>query len=117
MQLGSGRFKTHDRDCAALTYLARQGGGRGQTEEAAVDELRAAVRNWRGLVADRKKAQQRLHDQKSPLCKIWLHLDKSGSLMLHVDEPRVMSLECGHDGAGRSIAIFGDDEVSLAQAR
>ena len=28
-QLGSGRFKTDDRDCAALTYLARQGAGRG----------------------------------------------------------------------------------------
>ena len=27
-QLGSGRFKTDDRDCAALTYLARQGAGR-----------------------------------------------------------------------------------------
>ena len=27
-QLGSGRFKTDDRDCAALTYMARQGGGR-----------------------------------------------------------------------------------------
>lgn len=25
VQLGSGRFKTDDRDCAALTYLARQG--------------------------------------------------------------------------------------------
>lgn len=27
-QLGSRRFKTDDRDCAALTYLARQGHGR-----------------------------------------------------------------------------------------
>jgi hypothetical protein len=27
-QLGSRRFKTDDRDCAALTYLARQGQGR-----------------------------------------------------------------------------------------
>lgn len=31
-QLGSGRFKTDDRDCAALTYLARQGAGRRQAE-------------------------------------------------------------------------------------
>lgn len=67
-QLGSGRFKTDDRDCAALTYLARQGGGRRQTEEAVVEELRAAVRHRRGLVADRKKAQQRLHDQLNALC-------------------------------------------------
>ena len=28
-QLGSGRFKTDDRDCAALTYLARQGAAAG----------------------------------------------------------------------------------------
>lgn len=67
-QLGSGRFKTDDRDCAALTYLARQGAGRRQSEEATVDELRAAVRHRRGLVADRKKAQQRLHDQLNALC-------------------------------------------------
>ena len=36
-QLGSGRFKTDDRDCAALTYLARQGAGRGHAEESAVE--------------------------------------------------------------------------------
>ncbi|WP_122262122.1 IS110 family transposase [Ornithinimicrobium cerasi] len=66
-QLGSGRFKTDDRDCAALTYLARQGGGRAQAEESVVEELCAAVRHRRGLVADRKKAQQRLHDQLNAL--------------------------------------------------
>jgi transposase len=66
-QLGSGRFKTDDRDCAALTYLARQGAGRGHAEESAVEQLRAAVRHRRGLVADRKKAQQRLHDQLNAL--------------------------------------------------
>lgn len=67
-QLGSGRFKTDDRDCAALTYLARQGAGRRHGDESAVDTLRAAVRHRRGLVADRKKAQQRLHDQLNALC-------------------------------------------------
>jgi len=67
-QLGSGRFKTDDRDCAALTYLARQGAGRGQLEEFAVDTLRAAVRHRHGLVEDRKKAQQRFHDQLNTLC-------------------------------------------------
>jgi transposase len=66
-QLGSGRFKTDDRDCAALTYLARQGAGRRHQEESAIEELRAAVRHRRGLVADRKKAQQRLHDQLNAL--------------------------------------------------
>lgn len=68
VQLGSGRFKTDDRDCAALTYLTRQGGGRRQFEEVTVDALRAAVRHRRGLVADRKVAQQRLHDQLNALC-------------------------------------------------
>jgi transposase len=67
-QLGSGRFKTDDRDCAALTYLARQGAGRRRSEEVAVDALRAAVRHRRGLVSDRKVAQQRLHDQLNALC-------------------------------------------------
>ena len=67
-QLGSGRFKTDDRDCAALTYLARQGGGRAHAQESVVDGLRAAVRHRHGLVADRKVAQQRLHDQLNALC-------------------------------------------------
>jgi len=67
-QLGSGRFKTDDRDCAALTYLARQGAGRRHADASAIDTLRGAVRHRRGLVADRKKTQQRLHDQLNALC-------------------------------------------------
>jgi transposase len=66
-QLGSGRFKTDDRDCAALTYLARQGAGRRWSDEADVEALRAAVRHRRGLVHDRKVIQQRLHDQLNVL--------------------------------------------------
>jgi transposase len=66
-QLGSGRFKTDDRDCAALTYLARQGAGRPWAEELAVDTLRAVVRHRHGLVADRKVLQQRMHDQLNAL--------------------------------------------------
>ena len=68
VQLGSGRFKTDDRDCAALTYMARQGAGRRYGRQASVEALRAAVRHRRGLVADRKIAQQRLHDQLNTLC-------------------------------------------------
>ena len=49
VQLGSGRFKTDDRDCAALTYLARQGAGRPWAEELAVDTLRGVVRHRHGL--------------------------------------------------------------------
>jgi len=66
-QLGSRRFKTDDRDCAALTYLARQGQGRVVTDRIE-DALAAAVRHRRGLVAERKVAQQRLHDQLNALC-------------------------------------------------
>lgn len=49
IQLGSGRFKSDDRDCAALTYMARQGGGRRYGQESSVEALRAAVRHRRGL--------------------------------------------------------------------
>jgi transposase len=66
-QLGSRRFKSDDRDCAALTYLARQGQGRRVVKDP-VEAMRAAVRYRRGLVAERKVAQQRLHDQLNALC-------------------------------------------------
>ena len=66
-QLGSRRFKSDDRDCAALTYLARQGQGRSVADDPA-GAMRAAVRYRRGLVAERKVAQQRLHDQLNALC-------------------------------------------------
>src|SRR3954462_5330986 len=52
-QLGSRRFKTDDRDCAALTYLARQGQGRRVTDRID-DALAVAVRHRRGLVAEHK---------------------------------------------------------------
>jgi Transposase len=67
-QLGSRRVKTDDRDCAALTYLARQGQGRAVTDQSQ-DALVAAVRHRRGLVAWHKVAQQRLHDQLHALCR------------------------------------------------
>jgi transposase len=66
-QLGSRRFKTDDRDCAALTYLARQGQGR-LVPDQVQDALTAAVRHRRGLIAEHKVAQQRLHDQLHALC-------------------------------------------------
>jgi transposase len=66
-QLGSRRFKTDDRDCAALTYLARQGQGRPVPDQEQ-DALAAAVRHRRGLIGEHKVAQQRLHDQLHALC-------------------------------------------------
>jgi transposase len=66
-QLGWRRSKTDDRDCAALVWLARQGAGRPAATDT-VDDLLGAVRHRRGLVADRKALQQRLHDQLQALC-------------------------------------------------
>jgi hypothetical protein len=40
-QLGTRRFKTDDRDCAALVWLARQGAGQ-PASHSAVDALRSA---------------------------------------------------------------------------
>jgi hypothetical protein len=67
VQLGWRRYKTDDRDCAALVWLARQGAGRPAATNT-VDALVGAVRHRRGLVADRKVLQQRLHDQLQALC-------------------------------------------------
>jgi transposase len=66
-QLGSRRFKTDDRDCAALVWLLRQGAGR-PTAPSAVEALLGAVRHRRQLVDARRVAQQRLHDQLNALC-------------------------------------------------
>ena len=66
-QVGSRRYKTDDRDCAALVWLARQGAGR-PVVHTTVDPLIGAVRHRRGLVADRRVLQQRLHDQLQALC-------------------------------------------------
>ena len=65
-QLGSRRYKTDDRDCAALVWLVRQGAGRLVVTNP-VDALQGAVRHRRGLVADRKVLQQRLHHQLQAL--------------------------------------------------
>jgi transposase len=101
MQLSSGRFKTDDRDCAALTYLARQGAGRRRSEEATVDALRAAVRHRRGLVADRKVAQQRLHDQLNALCP-GLSAPAGHGRSLAIETPTGQAvLSCAAASAGR----------------
>jgi transposase len=61
-QLGARRFKSDDRDCAALVWLARQGLGR-QPDEPALEALLGAVRHRRQLVSELKVLRQRLHDQ------------------------------------------------------
>src|SRR5215217_2750636 len=65
-QLGTRRFKTDDRDCAALVWLARQGAGQ-PARSSAVDALRAAVSHRRQLVLALKPLRQRLHDQLNAL--------------------------------------------------
>lgn len=66
-QLGWRRFKTDDRDCAALVWLVRQGAGR-PAEPEAVEALLGTVRHRRQLVDARRVLQQRLHDQLNALC-------------------------------------------------
>jgi hypothetical protein len=66
-QLGSRRFKTDDRDCAALVWLLRQGAGR-PAGPATVEAMLGTVRHRRQLVDARRKLQQRLHDQLNALC-------------------------------------------------
>jgi hypothetical protein len=99
-QLGSRRFKTDDRDCAALTYLARQGQGRVVPDELQ-DALAAAVRHRRGLVGEHKVAQQRLHDQLHALCPGLAAPDGHGRA-LHADSVIGQAvLDCAAAFAGR----------------
>jgi transposase len=66
-QLGTRRFKTDDRDCAALVWLLRQGAGRAP-DDPALAALRGAVAHRRQLVSELKPLRQRLHDQLNALC-------------------------------------------------
>ena len=66
-QLGSRRFKTDDRDCAALVWLVRQGAGR-PAEGEVVEAMLGTVRYRSQLVDARRVLQQRLHDQLNMLC-------------------------------------------------
>jgi len=65
-QLGTRRFKTDDRDCAALVWLARQGAGH-PVLDGGVEALLAAVSHRRQLVLALKPLRQRLHDQLNAL--------------------------------------------------
>lgn len=104
-QLGSGRFKTDDRDCAALTYLARQGAGRRWVEETAVEELRAVVRHRRGLVHDRKVIRQRLHDQLNALAP-GLSAPAGHGRSLALEQPSGQAvLACAAAFAGRAPTV------------
>jgi transposase len=66
-QLGSRRYKTDDRDCAAMVWLLRQGAGR-LAEPQIVESMVGTVGHRRQLVDARRVLQQRLHDQLNALC-------------------------------------------------
>ena len=65
-QIGGRRFKTDDRDCAALVWLARQGAGR-PAVDSPVAAMLAAVSHPRQLVLAQTPLRQRLHDQLNAL--------------------------------------------------
>jgi hypothetical protein len=99
-QLGSRRSKTDDRDCAALVWLLRRGAGR-PVAQGTVDALLGAVRHRRGLVADRKVLQQRLHDQLQALCP-GLSAPAGRLRALALDDPTGQAvLACAASFAGR----------------
>jgi transposase len=99
-QLGSRRFKTDDRDCAALVWLMRQGAGR-PAEPDTVTAMLGAVRHRRQLVDARKVLQQRLHDQLNALCP-GLSAPPGHGRKLEVDSPAGQAvLACAAAFAGR----------------
>lgn len=100
-QLGSRRFKTDDRDCAALVWLVRQGAGR-PAEPDVVEALVGTVRHRRQLVDARKILQQRLHDQLNTLCP-GLSAPVAHGRALALDSPTGQAvLACAAAFAGRA---------------
>lgn len=100
-QLGSRRFKTDDRDCAAMVWLLRQGAGR-PAEPDTVEALLGTVRHRRQLVDARKKLQQRLHDQLNALCP-GLSTPASQGRALKIESPTGLAvLACAAAFEGRA---------------
>jgi transposase len=120
-QLGTRRFKTDDRDCAALVWLARQGAGQ-PASGSAVDALRAAVSHRRQLVLALKPLRQRLHDQLNALAPGLSAPSGHGrALALETSTGRAV-LACAADFAGRppgarSLKARADGRLSDATAR
>lgn len=103
-QLGSRRFKTDDRDCAALVWLLRQGAGR-PSSPSAVDALLGAVRHRRQLVVARRVLQQRLHDQLNALCP-GLSAPAGHGRVLELENPSGRAvLGCAVAFAGRAPSV------------
>lgn len=120
-QLGSRRFKTDDRDCAALVWLVRQGAGR-LAEPDTVEALLGTVRHRRQLVCERKVLQQRLHDQLNALCP-GLSAPAGHGRALRLDTPTGQAvLACsaafaGRPPAARSLLARAPGRMTIATAQ
>ena len=100
-QIGARRFKTDDRDCAALVWLARQGAGR-PAVASPVEAMLAAVAHRRQLVLALRPLRQRLHDQLNALAPGLSAPGGHGrALLLHTPTGRAV-LACAVDFAGRA---------------
>lgn len=100
VQLGARRFKTDDRDCAALVWLARQGAGR-SAGASGVEALLAAVSHRRQLIRALKPLRQRLHDQLNALAPGLSAPSAHGrALLLHTPTGRAV-LACAAAFAGQ----------------
>jgi len=119
-QLGARRFKTDDRDCAALVWLARQGAGR-PVRSTGVEAMQAAVSHRRQLVLALKPLRQRLHDQLNALAP-GLSAPAGHGRTLLLDTPTGQAvLACAAAFAGRapsrrSLQARADGRLSDATA-
>jgi transposase len=100
-QLATRRFKTDDRDCAALVWLARQGAGR-PALASGVEAMLAGVAHRRQLVLALKPLRQRLHDQLNALAP-GLSAPKGHGRRLPLETPTGRAvLACAAAFAGRA---------------
>jgi transposase len=100
-QIGARRFKTDDRDCAALVWLARQGAGR-PVVASPVSAMLAAVAHRRQLILAQTPLRQRLHDQLNALAPGLSAPEGHGrALLLHTPTGRAV-LACAIDFEGRA---------------
>jgi len=103
-QLGTRRFKTDDRDCAALVWLARQGAGR-PAVSSGVEAMLAAVAHRRQLILALKPLRQRLHDQLNALAPGLSAPSEHGRALL-LDTPTGHAvLACAAAFAGRAPTV------------
>ena len=120
-QLGTRRFKTDDRDCAALIWLARQGAGR-PAAATGVEAMLAAVSHRRQLLLAVKPLRQRLHDQLNALAP-GLSAPAGHGRALALDTPTGRAvLACAADFEGRppslrSLKSRADGRLTDATAR